>query len=577
MKMMQILTSVAIMLLTGVVQAKDTEQIINDLKNSEPIAPVIVPDPASVVVTEPAPAVAAPASATVPEEELETVSVAEEPVNENTLNKDGLISVNLKEVELSSVIRLFSTLSGANIIVPELGEGAGVSKVDVSLTNVEWKPALQAILDGQDLELYEKIPSSEVYSIRKKLPAAEAIKNTRTFVFQNADIQQAEEVIKGIVGERGQVYAYAQGNAIVVKTTQEIMDDVAQIAERIDTSRQQVLIEARILELSNNKNKDHGVDWSQEGGLLSRSISAGPFSWIQTDVNSGHFGQITPSAITPASGDTYLPELNINQLTLDAGTLKAFISALDQFTDIQTVSSPKVIVANGEKATIKIITKEPIIISTPSYSDQGQLQSIMYNQEPDGTDPDTGKKRYSTYDYGIMLDVTPTIYSRDNIAVHIVPTISRKDSAKTITRDISGDSSQNPKIIEFPVIDEKRVETYFTLADRQTAVIGGLTETTKQNIEKKVPILSSIPLLKKLFSYTSLEDVQKENVIFVTVSLEDGKSFDIEKAVKQSPLTRKQLIRDENNQIIDDRTVELFKAQDDKRVADEIKTLEKRK
>jgi type II secretory pathway component GspD/PulD (secretin) len=414
-----------------------------------------------------------------------------------------------------------------------------------------------------------------VYSVRKKLPEAEAIQNTRTFVFQNADIKQAEDVIKGIVGDRGQVYAYAQGNTIVVKTTQEIMDDVAQIADRIDTSRRQVLIEARILELTDNKNKDHGVDWSQEGGLLNRSLSMGPFSWIQTDLNSGHFGQMPPSDIDPSSGDKYNPELKINQLTLNAGDLKVFLSALDQFTDIQTVSSPKVIVANGEKATIKIITKEPIIISTPSYSEQGQLQSIMYNQEADGTDPDTGKKRYATYDYGIMLDVTPTIYSEDNIAVHIVPTISRKDASKTVTRDISGDSSAKAKIIEFPVIDEKRVETYFTLANKQTAVIGGLTETTQQNIEKKVPILGSLPLLKKLFSYTSAEDVQKENVIFVTVTLEDGKNFDLERSIQKSPLTRRQLIREDNNQIIDDQAIDLFKAKDQGRITDEVKRLEK--
>ena len=265
----------------------------------------------------------------------------------------------------------------------------------------------------------------------------------------------------------------------------------------------------------------------------------------------------------------------LNQFTLDAGNLKAFISALDRFADIQTVSSPKVIVANGEKATIKIITKEPVIISTPTFGGtDGALQSILYNQDQDGTDPDTGKKRYATYDYGIMLDVTPTIYSEENIGVHIVPTISRLSSTKVLA--LSAKTANSP-VQSFPIVDEKKVDTTFMLANKQTAVIGGLTETTKQDLKTKVPILGSIPLLGRLFDYTSTQDVQKENVIFVTVSLEDGKNFDLAKVVKKSPLARQQIIRDGNNQVIDDQVIELFVDKDQKRVADEVKALKKRK
>lgn len=533
---------------------------------AEPVDAVVEPVPALDAV-EPAPAMDAVAAAESSGEAVETITVPLESTDAGSI-KGGLISVSLKDVELSNVIRIFANLSDANIIVPDLGAETSAVKIDVNLKDVEWKPALQAVLDGQDLELFEKIPGSEVYSVRKKLPPAEAVQNTRTFIFQNADIAQATEMIRGIVGDRGQVFSYAQANTIVVKTTQEIMDDVAQIAERIDTPRQQVLIEARILELTDNTDKDRGVDWGQDGGLLKHALTLNPLTLVQRD---GGLEQISPvNIINPAD---YAPALEFNRLTLDAGQVKVLMSALDQIADIQTVSSPKVIVANGEKAAIKIITKEPIIVSTPTYSQQGDLQSILYNQSEDGTDPLTGKKRYATYDYGIMLDVTPTIYSEDNIGVHIVPTISRQEKdpiALALTSD------QNSPVQTFPIIDEKRVETTFMLANKQTAVIGGLTETTKQEKTTKVPLLSSIPLIKKLFAYTYTGNVQKENVIFVTVSLEDGKSFDLEKAVKTSRLTRKQLIRDENNQIIDDRTIELFKGQDQMRVEKELDKLDKK-
>ena len=591
----------AILLTALMLLAQDTAQIFSELQQAAPagrelvkpaVTPVAAPTLAPVVmpaepvvrretVVESAPAVvevapvaktpavveAAPApiaavSAAAPEDVVETVIVSAEPATGGTI-KAGLISVSLKEVELSNVIRLFSTLSDANIIVPELEAGIGAVKVDVNLKEVEWKPALQAILEGQNLELYEKIASSQVYSIRKKLPASDAVRNTRTFLFKNADIKQAYDMLTGMVGGRGQVYAYPQGNSIVVKTSQEIMDDVAQIAERIDTARRQVLIEARILELSDTKQHDRGVDWSDPngGGLLKRAIS------FSAGTNSGGNILFDQKELGGAFNQR-------DTLTLDAGQLRVLMSALDQIADVQTVSSPKVIVANGEKATIKIVRKEPVILSTPTFSTDGNLQSIIYNQDPDGTDPITTRKRYATYDYGIMLDVTPTIYSDENVGVHIVPTISRLYGTKDLA--LSAKDAANSPVQSFPIIDEKKVDTTFMLANKQTAVIGGLTETTKQDKESKVPILSSIPLIRQLFTYTHTEDVQLENVIFVTVTLEDGKKFDLDRANKKSPLTRKQLIREEGNQTVDDRDVELFKAREDDRVKEDVRIIEQK-
>jgi type II secretory pathway component GspD/PulD (secretin) len=474
----------------------------------------------------------------------------------------GLITAHLKDVELSALIRIFANLSEANIIVPDLGPEVSAVKVDVDLKDVDWKPALQAILDGQDLELYEKIPSSQVYSVRKKLPAAEAVKNTRTFVFKHADLSQAAAMITGIVGSQGQVFSYAQGNSIVVKTTQEIMDDVEQVAERIDTPRQQVLIQSRILELTDSKDSDRGVDWSSEGtGLLNRSLSLSNLSFTQSDLNS------FSSAF-----------VQTNFLTLNAGQVNVLLSALDQVADVKTVSSPKVIVANGETASINILTKVPRLQRTLSQTESTSgttLTTIEVEQDDDGTDENTNRKRYAEYEFGIRLSVTPTVYSEENIAVKIVPIISRANDEFTQVTLVGTDDENDITYYDtYYAIDEKRVETTFMLANQQTAVIGGLTETSKEESESKVPILGDLPLLGRFFSYNSTANVQKENVIFVTVSLEDGQSFDIEKTIKQSPLTRQQMIYDENQQVVDDKVIDSFRIQDQIRVEKAIEKLD---
>jgi len=93
-------------------------------------------------------------------------------VGEDALIEEGRISLRLKDAALKDVIRMFSALSDANIIVSDMGEEEVKRRIDVNLDNVEWKPALEAILDTHGLELYEKIPASQVYSIRKKVLGA---------------------------------------------------------------------------------------------------------------------------------------------------------------------------------------------------------------------------------------------------------------------------------------------------------------------------------------------------------------------------------------------------------------------
>jgi type IV pilus assembly protein PilQ len=569
-----------VMIVTGMMAALIQAQTFKEIQdkpvaspNPEPAVGVTVSRPVSAapqmtvvvpVAAKPEPAVVSVPvtnlSAVVPAD-VEVVNVSAAPASDAAM-KNGLISLNLKATELSKVVSIFVELSGANIISPELDLGVGTSKVDVNLKNVEWKPALQAILDGKDLELYEKIPSSEVYGVRKKLPAAEAIRNTRTFIFENADIQQASAMITGMVGDRGQVYAYPQGNAVVVKTTQAIMDDVAQIVTRIDQPRKQVLIEARIMELTDGGSNHRGV--TVRGNNSGNDKASNPLDGLLTATTAAGL----PSSMAAAG-----------TFTLTSRDLQVVLTALETKNNARLVSSPRVIVANGETAKIEIMDRIPKIktsLTTSTGAGGNETKVTEAKQDEDGTDPDTGRKRYVTYDFGIRLDVTPTVYTEENIGVKIVPIITREDTANT--RDVLiGQDANNENIYDkYYAVNEKRVNTTFMLGNKSTAVIGGLTETKNIETESKVPFLGEIPLIRHLFTYRGNEKVQTENIIFVTVSLEDGHKVDMAKAVKQSPLTRKQLVRDENNQTIDDHAVEVFKGSEEARIKEETKINERK-
>ncbi|HPR82363.1 MAG TPA: secretin N-terminal domain-containing protein, partial [Pontiellaceae bacterium] len=270
---MKIKTTVitAVLMLVLAIQAQDVAKIFNDLKSPQQqvAAPVSEPAPAvieaapAVAVTAPAsvvgtaPAAAGPAAASA-EEVVETIMAKPEPAAGATM-KGGLISVSLKEVELNSVIRLFATLSAANIIVPAMEGDVGTVKVDVNLKDVEWKPALQAILETQSLELYEKNPGTDVYSVRKKLADAPAAMNVKTFKLNFATVSAVNDMIKNMVPDSGKISLFPARNTIVVQSTPENLAEIQMMIAAIDLPRQQVFIEAKFMELTDSASEKLGI------------------------------------------------------------------------------------------------------------------------------------------------------------------------------------------------------------------------------------------------------------------------------------------------------------------------------
>jgi len=184
-----------------------------------------------------------------------------EELGEDALIEEGRISLRLKDAELKDVIRMFGALSDANIIVPDLGEEEIAKKIDVNLDSVEWQPALEAILDTHELELYEKIPASQVYSIRKKEPGAPEALDVQIFKLNYASVNSVTGIVAGLVGEAGSFSVFPERNVVVAQATAKSLQAVKTIMDQIDLPRQQVFIEAKFLELTDKAQRDLGVNW----------------------------------------------------------------------------------------------------------------------------------------------------------------------------------------------------------------------------------------------------------------------------------------------------------------------------
>ncbi len=440
---------------------------------------------------------------------------------------DGRISVNLDEVPLQDVVRMFTRISDANIIA----SGTNLQeKVTVNLHNVDWKTGLESILDLHDLTLRERTPGSGVYTIAHQPPDALEPLTVEPIFLKYANVQSAQSIVEGMIDPRGVVTPYPSGNALVVRTTQANLTEIKEVIESIDLPRQQVFIEAKFLELNDEAIKALGINWQV---LDAYSVGAGNLVWSvnelrqwerirddesvmsdersQTDSLSQSFdeGALDSSTRTVQDSvqrtrdrrsdhsDTFDRSIeDMRSAVLSASDLSVILSALEGMEGVSIVSNPKIIVANEETATIHIGEKERPFISQAIPQRDGLPTVVTYNPGEE-------------VDFGIKLDVTPTINTDSNITVRIAPELTR------FVRDAVAPDGQT-----YPIVSTKTIQTIFSLEDGKTAAIGGLTETTERDRTNKIPLLGDIPLLGKFFfSHERREKMQQETIIFVTVGL----------------------------------------------------------
>ena len=539
--------------------------------------------------------VASDAVVTAPEDVIEAVGAEAVPEGQATI-QGGLISLNLKEVELSNVIRLFANLAEANIIIPDLGGEAGVvRKVDVNLRNVEWKPALQSILDTQGLELFEKIPGTAVYSVRNKPADAPEPMNVKTYKLNYAAVTDVSEMIQSMVPAPGKISVFPARNTIVVQSSAANLVEVQEMITAVDLPRQQVFIEAKFMELSDSASEKLGIDWQVLSGYnVGVKDIGGEYKYGRERADTttrmyDQFGQqyedVTyewlenPNNFVPnpnASGpdDAFISTSDLITTfnsptkqtvvervmgstmgaTLSAADFNLVLAALKEVGGTKVISNPKIIVANEEMATIHIGQKKPNVRGTTQTAGDSQTTTTyaLDAMEPYFTD-------------GIKVEVTPTINTASNITVRIQPTLDRLDVIPFTAPDGT----------EFYGKSTKTINTLFSLENGQTAAIGGLTQTSNDEVERKVPILGSIPFIGRFFSYSSKVDDQNETIIFVTVGLANPENIDMETGLPdQSSLAMRYDAKSKADKQIKEAELKIYQQHEDERAMQAIQKLQ---
>lgn len=287
--------------------------------------------------------------------------------------------------------------------------------------------------------------------------AATAAKTEGEGVTQVAD-QKAGSDKKSSAGTT--VSADETSNALIIKASPQEYAAIEAILREIDQAPDQVLIEATIAEVNLDDQLRYGVEWffSNNGSNFTLADSGTP---------TGKFPGFSFSYIVP--------------------DVRVALNTLAAVTDINVVSSPKLLTLNNKAATLQVGDQIPIITQSARSVDSTTapvVNSVQFR------------------DTGILLNVTPRIGRGGVIVLEVSQEVS--DAVETTT---SG--------IDSPTIKQRRIETTVAIRNGQTVVLGGLMRESRTVGDSGVPVLKDIPLIGAAFRDNSDNRGKTELLIFI--------------------------------------------------------------
>ncbi len=267
------------------------------------------------------------------------------------------------------------------------------------------------------------------------------------------------------IGGSGEIKIVAnnKNNAIMIYGTANEYEMIRAAIEQLDIPVDQVLIEATIAEVKLNDELKYGVEWF---------FASGDFSATQASNTAG--------AVT-----SQFPGLS---LTYFQTSTEVALNALESVTDVQVLSSPKLVVLNNQTATLQVGDQVPVATQS----------AVSIN---DTSAPIVNAVQFR--DTGVILEVTPRINKNGIVLLEV-------------NQEVSNVVSTTSSGIDSPTIQQRKVSSTVTIADGQTIALGGLIEDTQSQGKSGMPGVSRIPVVGTLFGSQSSTARRTELLIFIT-------------------------------------------------------------
>jgi len=427
------------------------------------------------------------------------------------------VTLDYSDVDVRDIISMLAAKAGINIIYSDDVTGT----TSINLSKVPFDEAFKTILSVNGFAAQPlgdnilRIATPQTFLAEQK----KAYLQTRVFFLNYSKASEVKVQLDAVASaeeSKGRCTIDEANNALIVTDSALGLENTGRLIRSLDRVPKQVVIEAKLVEVSLDNSLDYGIQWSGYGEKNGNYFGAGdakttmgtpglgnPSNVVALyDSKSPPGGMAAPlGAATNASGlgtGVNLPA-NIVYGAFRLGKVAsnymfdAIITAAAKKGKAKILSDPKVATLNNKEANINITSQTP-------YTTSETTQSV-----PPIT---TTKVVYLTT--GIILKVTPTINSDGRISMKINPQVSQLSSFIPL----AGSGA--------PGVDTRSADTNVIVRDGETIVIGGLIHDSQSETAFKVPLLGDIPIIGYLFRKKSISRTRMELIIFVTPRIIEG-------------------------------------------------------
>jgi type II secretory pathway component GspD/PulD (secretin) len=447
----------------------------------------------------------------------------------------AISAIRFDDIPITTAIENLARQAGINYLLdPKVGYGQPDEKgqikaeptISIRWENVTAQQALMALLDNYGLQMLDD-PKTKIARITVKDPTAPPPLFTRVVQLKYSSVSNmVDSVQAAFTDKRSKVLPDSRTSQLVVVATERELTAVDILLSQLDKPTREVLIETRLVEISSNPHSDKGIDWSGTlqaqnvsfgNGVLdsTRSASSILIPGKSTTVTFPGGGTVTTTPGSSESSDlTVVPQnsatsggMTLNTASgfspgigfLTADGLHAVLSFLNQSSEAQVVSTPRVVTLDNEMATISVTRAFPVFNTTA------------------GTQGSPGGSQIGYTNVGTVLEVTPRISANDYIWLKVSPRVSSYFG--TATKTVAGTTYQAD------IFDFRSIDTQVLIPNANTLVMGGMVKDNPQTSYTKVPLLGDIPILGHAFRSES-KSIDKDNLlIFITPTIVKDTDF----------------------------------------------------
>jgi len=396
--------------------------------------------------------------------------------------------------DVGQVLRLLARQSKINMVVSEAVTGT----VTMRLEDVTALQAISIIVKAKGLFM-DKIDN--VYYIKTAAERTAEPTESDSYQFSYARAKEIAPLIASQLASKDPPQIDERTNTLFFRETRSNIDNIRKMLVQIDKPTRQVMIEARLVEVSADPVQAYGINWAGTFGSASApqtitygvpSTSASPVPGAGPPTNGFGLGNPNNNNFFGSLGHLIPGQFAI----LSVPQFSAALTALNEDSDAEFLANPRVVTADNQQAKIEIIRNQPI----PQLNFNEQTATAVFGG-------------FQDKNFGNKLVVRPSINKDNFITLSVKPEISNKVSDFHFLFQGADVTS--------PIIDTRTLDSNVLIKSGDTLAIGGLLSDQVTKGKTKVPVLGDIPVLGYAFQSHDNERHKRNLLVFVTPTILD--------------------------------------------------------